>query len=98
MSVLLQRARDSGKCPPSLLSEDGVVADDSFDKDVLQVLDDGKNKLLRSLLLLLLKFRVLFAHFLSVCLSLVSSCNNIMYNVQPNNTQAPCNWLPKNES
>jgi hypothetical protein len=38
MSVL-QRARDSGKCPPSLLSEERVVDEDGFDDAVLKVLD-----------------------------------------------------------
>jgi hypothetical protein len=38
MSVL-QRARDSGKCPPSLLSEDRVADEDGFDDAVLKVLD-----------------------------------------------------------
>jgi hypothetical protein len=38
MSVL-QRARDSGKCPPSLLSEERVVDEDGFDEAVLKVLD-----------------------------------------------------------
>jgi hypothetical protein len=38
MSVL-QRARDSGKCPPSLLSEERVIDEDGFDDAVLKVLD-----------------------------------------------------------
>jgi hypothetical protein len=40
MSLLLQRARDSGRCPPSLLSEDRVAVQDAFDEDALKVLDD----------------------------------------------------------
>jgi hypothetical protein len=43
MSVL-QRARDSGKCPPSLLSEDRVVDEDGFDEAVLKVLDASGKK------------------------------------------------------
>jgi hypothetical protein len=38
MSVL-QRARDSGKCPPSLLTEDRVEDADGFDAAVMKVLD-----------------------------------------------------------
>jgi hypothetical protein len=48
MSVL-QRARDSGKCPPSLLSEERVVDEDGFDEAVLKVLDaSGKKDFQRS--------------------------------------------------
>ena len=36
---LLQRARDSGNCPPSLLSEDRIVNDDGFETKVLNLLD-----------------------------------------------------------
>jgi hypothetical protein len=43
MSVL-QRARDSGKCPPSLLSEERVVDEDGFDEAVLKVLDASGKK------------------------------------------------------
>jgi hypothetical protein len=44
MSVLHQRARDSGKCPPSLLSEERVVDEDGFDAAVLKVLDASGKK------------------------------------------------------
>jgi hypothetical protein len=43
MSVL-QRARDSGNCPPSLLSEERVVDEDGFDEAVLKVLDASGKK------------------------------------------------------
>lgn len=43
MSVL-QRARNSGKCPPSLLSEERVVDEDGFDEAVLKVLDASGKK------------------------------------------------------
>lgn len=36
---LLQLSRDSGKCPPSLLSEERVIQGDSFDEDAMNVLD-----------------------------------------------------------
>lgn len=42
---LLQRARDSGKCPPSLLAEERVAAEDGFDEAVLKVLDDSGKKI-----------------------------------------------------
>jgi hypothetical protein len=38
---LLQRARESGKCPPSLLTEDRVVDADGFEASVTRVLDAG---------------------------------------------------------
>jgi hypothetical protein len=41
MSALLQRARESGKCPPSLLTEDRVVNADGFEASVTRVLDAG---------------------------------------------------------
>jgi hypothetical protein len=41
MSVILQRARESGKCPPSLLSEEYVQNDDGFDDAFLKMLDDN---------------------------------------------------------
>jgi hypothetical protein len=41
MSALLQRARESGKCPPSLLTEDRVVDADGFEASVTRVLDAG---------------------------------------------------------
>ena len=44
---LLQRVRESGKCPPSLLSEDRVVTEDGFEDAAMQVLDSaGKPPLL----------------------------------------------------
>lgn len=36
---LHQRARDSGTCPPSLLSEEGLSGGDSFEAAVLKVID-----------------------------------------------------------
>jgi hypothetical protein len=58
MSVL-QQARDSGKCPPSLLSEDRVVEGDDFDSAVLKVLDvNGKMAAVASGCRVLLLFRV----------------------------------------
>jgi hypothetical protein len=38
---LLQRARDSGTCPPSLLSEEGVVKEDGFDDAAIQLMDSA---------------------------------------------------------
>jgi hypothetical protein len=38
MSVLLQRARGSGKCPLSLLSDDRVYTVDDFDVNALRLL------------------------------------------------------------
>ena len=37
--ALLQRAKDSGKCPPSLLTESRMPADDGFEAAVTKVLD-----------------------------------------------------------
>jgi hypothetical protein len=40
MSALQQRARDSGKCPPSLLTEDRLLDEGGlFEAAVLKVLD-----------------------------------------------------------
>jgi hypothetical protein len=41
MSIILQRARESGKCPPSLLSDEYVQNDDGFDDVFLKMLDDN---------------------------------------------------------
>lgn len=37
--TLVQRARDTGKCPPSLLSDDRIVNDDGFPEKVLNLLE-----------------------------------------------------------
>lgn len=37
--ALIQRAKDTGKCPPSLLSDDRVVNDDGFETEVLNLLE-----------------------------------------------------------
>lgn len=45
MSVLLQRARDSGKFPPSLLSD--AIVGDGFEEAMLKVMDlNGKQRYL----------------------------------------------------
>lgn len=36
---LIQRARDTGKCPPSLLSTERVVNDDGFETAVMDLLE-----------------------------------------------------------
>lgn len=38
---LVQRARDTGMCPPSLLSDERVVNDDGFETAVLNLLEPG---------------------------------------------------------
>jgi hypothetical protein len=47
---LHQRARDSGKCPPSLLSEERLLDDDGFEAAVLKVID-AKGKIIAVLLI-----------------------------------------------
>jgi hypothetical protein len=37
--TLLQRARESGACPPSLLSESALTSEDGFEEAVLKILD-----------------------------------------------------------
>ena len=41
--ALLQRAKDSGKCPPSLLTENRMTADDGFEAAVTKVLEINNN-------------------------------------------------------
>ena len=36
---LIQRARDTGRCPPSLLSAERVVNDDGFETAVLELME-----------------------------------------------------------
>ena len=44
MASLLERARISGMCPPSLLSEDRVIKQDGFDEAVLKMMDPQGKK------------------------------------------------------
>lgn len=39
MSLLVKRTRESGKCPPSLISDDRVVVNDGFDDSLLRLLE-----------------------------------------------------------
>jgi len=39
MSSLLQRARESGRFPPSLISDGKLFNDDGFENAVMQILD-----------------------------------------------------------
>jgi hypothetical protein len=38
---LIQRAKDTGMCPPSLLNDERVVNDDGFETAVLNLLEPG---------------------------------------------------------